>query len=130
MDFLKINGGHGEGGGQIVRSAITLSCITNQPIHLENIRNNRKDKGLKPQHLTAIKILQKITNAVVIGAEIGSTELKFIPCEVESLELIEDIKTAGSISLILQVLIPAVSISQKKLHPAKRFFVDNMHHKS
>ncbi|MSS86527.1 MAG: RNA 3'-phosphate cyclase [Thaumarchaeota archaeon] len=115
MDFLKINGGHGEGGGQIVRSAITLSCITNQPIHLENIRNNRKDKGLKPQHLTAIKILQKITNAVVIGAEIGSTELKFIPGEVESLELIEDIKTAGSISLILQVLIPAVSISQKKL---------------
>ncbi len=115
MDFLKINGGHGEGGGQIVRSAITLSCITNQPIHLENIRNNRKDKGLKPQHLTAIKILQKITSAVVIGAEIGSTELKFIPGEVESLELIEDIKTAGSISLILQVLIPAVSISQKKL---------------
>ncbi len=60
MEFLKINGAHGEGGGQIVRSAITLSCITNQPIHLENIRKNRKNGGLKPQHLTAIKILQKI----------------------------------------------------------------------
>jgi len=115
MDFLKINGEHGEGGGQIIRSAITLSCITNQPIHLENIRKNRKNEGLKPQHLTAIKILQKITNADVIGAEIGSTELKFIPGNVESLELIEDVKTAGSISLILQVLIPVVSISQKKL---------------
>jgi len=45
MDFLKINGGYGEGGGQIIRSAITLSCITKQPIHLENIRKNRKDKG-------------------------------------------------------------------------------------
>ena len=115
MNFLKINGEHGEGGGQIIRSAITLSCITNQPIHLENIRKNRKEGGLKPQHLTAIKILQKISNANVIGAEIGSTELKFIPGNIENLELIEDVKTAGSISLILQVLIPVVSILQKKL---------------
>ena len=115
MDFLKINGGHGEGGGQIIRSSIVLSCITNQAIHLENIRKNRKEGGLKAQHLTAIKILQKIANAEVIGAELGSTEIKFIPNKIESLELIEDIKTAGSISLILQVLIPVVSIAQKKL---------------
>ena len=115
MDFLKINGGHGEGGGQIIRSSIVLSCITNQPIHLENIRKNRKEGALKAQHLTAIKILQKIANAEVIGAELGSTEIKFIPNKIESLELIEDIKTAGSISLILQVLIPVVSIAQKKL---------------
>ncbi len=115
MNFLKINGEHGEGGGQIIRSAITLSCITKQPIHLENIRKNRKVIGLRPQHLTAIKIIQKITNSEVIGAEIGSTELKFIPGNVKSLELIEDVGTAGSISLILQVLIPVVAISQKKL---------------
>ena len=61
MDFLKINGGHGEGGGQIIRSAITISCITKQPIHVENIRNNRKIPGLRPQHLTAINILKKIS---------------------------------------------------------------------
>ena len=67
MDFLKIDGGHGEGGGQIIRSAIVLSCITKQPIHLENIRKNRKIQGLRPQHLTAIKILQKVANAKVIG---------------------------------------------------------------
>jgi RNA 3'-terminal phosphate cyclase (ATP) len=115
VNFLKINGGHGEGGGQIIRSAITLSCITKQPIHLENIRKNRKNEGLRPQHLTAIIILQKIANAKVIGAKIGSTELKFIPGNIENLELIEDVKTAGSISLILQVLIPVVAISQKKL---------------
>ena len=115
MEFLKINGAHGEGGGQIVRSAITLSCITNQPIHLENIRKNRKNGGLKPQHLTAIKILQKISNAKVTGDKLGSTELKFIPGEIKNSELIEDVKTAGSIALILQVLIPAVSISKKKL---------------
>jgi len=115
VNFLKINGGHGEGGGQIIRSAITLSCITKQPIHLENIRKNRKDEGLRPQHLTAIIILQKIANAKVFGAKIGSTELKFIPGNIDNLELVEDVKTAGSISLILQVLIPVVSISQKKL---------------
>ena len=116
MDFLKINGGYGEGGGQIIRSAIALSCITKQPIHLENIRKNRKIQGLRPQHLTAIKILQKVANAKVIGAEIGSTELKFIPGNIENLELVEDVGTAGSISLILQVLIPVVAISQKKLN--------------
>ena len=116
MGFLKINGEYGEGGGQIIRSAITLSCITKQPIHLQNIRKNRKIPGLRPQHLTAITILQKIANAKVIGAKIGSTELMFTPGSVESLELVEDIGTAGSISLILQVLIPVVAISQKKLN--------------
>ena len=105
MDFLKINGSHGEGGGQIIRSAITLSCITKKPIHLENIRMNRKISGLKPQHLTAIKILQKIANAKVVGAEIGSTELKFIPGKIKNLDLVEDVGTAGSIPLILQVLL-------------------------
>ncbi len=116
MDFLKINGGHGEGGGQIIRSAITLSCITKQPIHLENIRKNRKISGLRPQHLTAIKILQKVANAKVIGAEIGSTEIKFIPGNIENLELVEDVGTAGSIPLILQVLIPVIAISKKQLN--------------
>jgi RNA 3'-terminal phosphate cyclase (ATP) len=104
MDFLKINGGHGEGGGQIIRSAIALSCITKQQI-----------SGLRPQHLTAITILQKIANAKVIGAEIGSTELKFIPGDIENLDLEADVRTAGSIPLILQVLIPVVALSQKKL---------------
>ena len=115
MDVLKINGGHGEGGGQIIRSAIALSCITKQPIHLENIRKNRKISGLRPQHLTAIKILQKVANAKVIGAEIGSTEIKFIPGDIENLELVEDVGTAGSIPLILQVLIPVIAISKKQL---------------
>ena len=114
MEFLKINGAYGEGGGQIIRSAIALSCITKQPIHLENIRKNRKVSGLKPQHLTAIKILEKISNSKTIGAEIGSTELKFIPGEIDKIELEEDVGTAGSIPLILQVLIPVVAISQKQ----------------
>ena len=116
LEFLKINGGHGEGGGQIVRSAITLSCITKKPIHLENIRKNRKIPGLRPQHLTAITMLQEITDAKVVGAEIGSTELKFIPGEIKDGNFTGDVKTAGSISLILQVVIPVIALSQKKIN--------------
>ena len=115
MDFLKIDGGFGEGGGQIVRTAITLSCITNLPIILENIRKNRKNPGLKRQHLTAIKILQKICNATVEGGVIGSTCLRFVPGKVKDVCIKEDVKTAGSISLILQVVIPVSAICQKKL---------------
>jgi len=116
MDFIKIDGEFGEGGGQIIRTAITLSCITKQPIIIENIRKNRKIPGLKAQHITAIKILQKICDAEVEGAKIGSTNLKFIPRNVKSCNLIEDIGTAGSISLVLQVLIPVVAICKKKIN--------------
>jgi len=116
MNFLKIDGEFGEGGGQIIRTAITLSCITKQPIIIENIRKNRKIPGLKAQHLTAIKILKKICNADVEGAKIGSTSLKFIPGDVKSCDLIEDVGTAGSIALIFQVLIPVVAICKEKLN--------------
>jgi len=115
VDFLKIDGSYGEGGGQIVRSAISLSCITKTPILIENIRKNRRVPGLRPQHLTAIKLLSKICNAEVQGLNAGSTAIKFIPKNLENNTLSEDIGTAGSISLILQVLIPAVSISKKSL---------------
>ncbi len=115
MDFLKIDGSYGEGGGQIVRSAITLSCITKTPIQIENIRTNRRVPGLRPQHLTAIKLLGKICNAQVQGLDVGSKTIKFFPNNLEDYTLTEDIGTAGSISLILQALIPAVSISKKSL---------------
>ncbi len=115
MKFLEIDGSFGEGGGQIVRTAITLSCIMNQPIIINNIRKNRKNSGLKPQHLTAIKILKKICNGDLDPLKIGDTRLKFIPSEVQSLNLKENVGTAGSISLIFQVLIPVIAICKKKL---------------
>lgn len=115
VEFLEIDGGRGEGGGQIIRTAITLSCITKQPIRVENIRKNRRVPGLKPQHLTAVTILQKIANAKVVGAEIGSTRLEFIPGDIKSAELTEDIKTAGSISLVVQVLILVAAVGGRRL---------------
>ena len=115
MKFLEIDGSFGEGGGQILRTAITLSCIMKQPIIIENIRKNRKKPGLKPQHFTALTILKKICNADLGQLKIGDTSLKFIPGDVQSLNLNENVGTAGSISLIFQVLIPVIAICKKKL---------------
>ncbi len=115
METLKIDGSFGEGGGQIIRSIVTLSCIRKIPVQIENIRKNRKIPGLRAQHLTSIKLLSKICNANVEGLKIGSTSIKFIPHEVESCSLEVNIGTAGSISLLLQVIIPAVALTGKKL---------------
>lgn len=115
MKIQKIDGAFGEGGGQIIRTSITLSSITKTPIQIDNIRKNRVKPGLQAQHLTSIKLLAKICNASVEGLKIGSTSIRFMPQQVESFSLREDIGTAGSISLLLQVLIPAVAVARKSL---------------
>lgn len=115
MEPLKIDGSYGEGGGQIIRTAVTLSSITGIPVEIENIRKGRDVPGLRPQHLTGIKILAKICNAKVNGLHVGSTVLSFFPSKISNAALNENIGTAGSIPLVLQVLIPAVAISKKHL---------------
>ena len=115
MEPIRIDGGFGEGGGQIIRSAVTLSAITGKPVEIENIRKNRKVSGLRPQHLLGLKILSKICQAKVEGLYVNSTSLKFYPSQGLNLDLQEDIGTAGSIPLILQVLIPAVSLMKNSL---------------
>jgi len=115
MEPIKIDGEFGEGGGQIIRSAVTLSAITGKPVEIENIRKNRKVPGLRPQHLLGVKILSKICQAKVEGLYVNSTSLKFFPSQGLNLDLQEDIGTAGSIPLILQVLTPAVSLMKNSL---------------
>ena len=115
MEPIKIDGEFGEGGGQIIRSAVTLSAITGKPVEIENIRKNRKVPGLRPQHLLGVKILSKICQAKVEGLYVNSTSLKFFPSQGVNLDLQEDIGTAGSIPLILQVLTPAVSLMKNSL---------------
>ena len=111
MEYVKIDGSIGEGGGQIIRTAISLSCITKKPVHIENIRKNRKTPGLKAQHLTTVRILQKMCNAKTSGAEMHSTEMCFIPGEMKSCKIKESTGTAGSTCLILQSVIPAMAAS-------------------
>ena len=115
MEPVRIDGAHGEGGGQIIRNAVTLSAITGRPVEIENISKNRKIPGLRPQHMVGAKILAKVCRAKVEGLHVGSTSIKFTPSGGVDLELREDIGTAGSIPLVLQVLVPGVSLMGRRL---------------
>jgi len=115
MELMEIDGSFGEGGGQIVRTAVTLSCILNKPIKIKNIRQGRSNPGLKPQHLAILKILKKICDASLDNVKVGSTDFEFVPKNMKSLSITEDVGTAGSIALIIQVLIPAVAACKKSL---------------
>ncbi|MBD3361402.1 RNA 3'-terminal phosphate cyclase [Candidatus Woesearchaeota archaeon] len=106
--MLKLDGNYGEGGGQIVRNALALSCITRKPFEINKIRQGRKKSGLKAQHLHCIKALEKLCNAKAEGAKLGSDYLKFYPGEIKGGKLEIDIGTAGSTTLLLQaVLLPS-----------------------
>ena len=105
--MIQLDGTLGEGGGQIVRTALALSTLAQQGFNVTNIRKGRPEPGLKMQHVHCIKALQKLTGAQAEGAELGSTELTFIPQPLKGKSLSIDIETAGSITLFLQaVLLP------------------------
>ncbi|MBI4141946.1 RNA 3'-terminal phosphate cyclase [Candidatus Woesearchaeota archaeon] len=113
--MITIDGSYGEGGGQILRTALSLSALTQQPFTLENIRAKREKPGLKPQHLTAIKAVQKLCEATTEGAELGSQKLVFYPKQIHSKNIKIDIGTAGSTTLVLQALIPPALFADRSL---------------
>jgi RNA 3'-terminal phosphate cyclase (ATP) len=114
MDFIVIDGSYLEGGGQIVRTAVSLSALTQKPVKIINIRKKRKNKGLAPQHISAVKAVKKLCNAEVNGLGVGSEELTFIPSKLSPKDFTVDIGTAGSISLIIQTLLPlSLGINKK-----------------
>jgi len=102
---LHINGSYGEGGGQILRTAVALSVLTKKPVEITNIRANRSNSGIKPQHYAAIKIMGELCNAETRGLNIGSSSLTFSPGEIIGGEYNFDIGTAGSIMLVFQACI-------------------------
>jgi RNA 3'-phosphate cyclase len=103
--MIKLDGSYGEGGGQIVRTALALSTALQKPFEVGNIRKGRKDSGLKAQHLTCLKALEQLCNAKFSDVGIGSTNLRYIPGEVKARKVEVDIGTAGSITLLLQSLL-------------------------
>lgn len=103
---VEIDGSIGEGGGQVFRNSISYAAITNQSLKITNIRANRSPSGLKPQHLTALRLVRDITNAEVQGDYKGSKEVTFIPHEIQGGDYTADTGTAGSITLILQAFLP------------------------
>jgi RNA 3'-terminal phosphate cyclase (ATP) len=107
---LTLDGSQGEGGGQIVRTALTLSTITGTAIRIKHIRAGRSPRGLRPQHVTAIRAAADICGAAVSGADVGSGEITFEPGgPVRAGEYEWAVGTAGSVTLVLQtVLLPLV----------------------
>lgn len=114
--LLEIPGDYLEGGGQILRTSLALSCILRKPVRIYNIRAKRPNPGLQAQHFATIRALRDITQAKVEGFSLGSLEVKFSPQEVRSVDLNIDIKTAGSIGLLLQSLIPVSAFSPEGVH--------------
>ena len=110
--MIHIDGSHGEGGGQIIRTSLALSLITGQAFTVENVRANRRPPGLRPQHLAAVKAAARVGNATVHGAEVGARWFRFSPGPVEPGDYTFAIGTAGSTTLVLQtVLLPLAMAS-------------------
>jgi len=105
--MIRIDADQGEGGGQVLRAALTLSVARGVPVELRGIRARRKTPGLQPQHLTSVTALAKICGAGTTGAVLGSKDLRFVPGPIRAGTYHFDIGTAGSIPLLLQaVLLP------------------------
>jgi RNA 3'-terminal phosphate cyclase (ATP) len=118
VDVLNLDGSHGEGGGQILRTALSLSTITTRPFHLMNIRAGRRNPGLLPQHLSAVRAAAAISGAVVSGDQLTSIELGFAPSHAPRpdsyvIDVAETAErgSAGSVSLILQTLLVPLALA-------------------
>ncbi len=109
--FFEVDGSFGEGGGQILRTAITISSILKKPVRVSNIRANRSNPGLRPQHITAVKVLADMCEAEVENLEMGASWISFNPEERAESSLSFDIGTAGSITLLLTATVPAASLN-------------------
>jgi RNA 3'-terminal phosphate cyclase (ATP) len=110
--MIQLDGAAGEGGGQILRTALSLSMITGQAFRIENLRAGRAKPGLLRQHLTAVLAAAEVCGASVDGAVLGSTALSFTPGTVRSGEYKFAVGTAGSATLVLQTLLPALMVAK------------------
>ena len=112
-DFIEIDGAQGEGGGQVLRTSLTLSAVTGQPVWIEKIRAGREKPGLKRQHLTCIKAVAAICGAKTSDVEVGSGELEFVPGAIKGGDYRLDVGTAGSVTLVAQTVIPVLLKADK-----------------
>jgi len=104
--MLQIDGKIGEGGGQILRTAVAFSAVTGKAFRIFDIRAKRKNPGLQKQHVQSILAAQRACDAECVGAALSSMELEFTPGQIRGGEYAFDIGTAGSASLVLQTILP------------------------
>ena len=109
--ILRVDGAQGEGGGQVLRTALALSAIRGMPVEVHSIRARRKNPGLQAQHLTVVSALARICGAEVDGAALGSRELRFVPGPIQGGEYHFDVGTAGSTALVLQAILLPLALA-------------------
>jgi RNA 3'-terminal phosphate cyclase (ATP) len=114
LDRVVLDGSRGEGGGQILRTALTLSLLTGRPFRMVKIRANRDKPGLRPQHQKAVEAAAALGDARVTGGGVGAKELTFSPVAHAARDFSIDIGTAGSTGLILQTLHLALALRSEK----------------
>ncbi|HKT22207.1 MAG TPA: RNA 3'-terminal phosphate cyclase [Nitrososphaerales archaeon] len=115
MEQVEVDGSQGEGGGQILRTAVAFSVIRRVPVRVVKIRAGRDVPGLKRQHVSALKVLASVFGGSLEGAEEGSAEVRFVPGKPRLQSYAVDMGTAASITLVLQAVIPAVALSGSRL---------------
>jgi len=115
-DMIKIDGSLGEGGGQVLRTSLSLAVVTGQAFTIENIRAGRQRPGLMRQHLTCVKAAAEICGGEAEGAELGSSALTFTPGRVKAGTYKFAIGTAGSTTLVAQTILPALMLADGPSH--------------
>jgi RNA 3'-terminal phosphate cyclase (GTP) len=106
--MIEIDGSYGEGGGQILRTAVALAAYLETPCRIMNIRKGRPRPGLRPQHAAGLRALARLCHAEIAGLNVGSAEVTFTPGRIAGGTLRIDVGTAGAIGLILQtIMLPA-----------------------
>jgi RNA 3'-terminal phosphate cyclase (ATP) len=113
---ILLDGAMGEGGGQLLRSALSLALLSGQPLRLSRIRANRARPGLRPQHLAAVQAAARISGARISGDRIGSEGIEFVPGPVRSGDYFFDVGTAGATTLVLQTLLMPLAMVPGSSH--------------
>ncbi|MEA2090049.1 MAG: RNA 3'-terminal phosphate cyclase [Thermoproteota archaeon] len=118
---MEVDGSQKSGSGTILRTAVALAGVLNQPLHIYNIRQKRSQPGLRPQHLEAVLTAAKICSADVKGVELGSQEVWFTPKKIAGGKIDAEIGTAGSIPMLLLTILPLCAFAQKtvRIHVSK-----------
>lgn len=121
--LIRIDGSQGEGGGQILRTALALSIVTGRPVHLFNLRAGRRNPGLAAQHLAGVRAAAQICGAEVEGERVGSTAITFRPGgTAQAGQYAFDISqlagqsSAGSVTLLLQTLLLPLALADGDSH--------------
>jgi len=109
--MIEVDGSFGEGGGQVLRTAVALAAVLSKEIHVFNIRAGRAEPGIRPQHMTGVKAANELCSGYLEGLEVGSTEFVFKPGKLRAGTFRFDVGTAGSVTLVLQTLMPILAFA-------------------